>query len=115
MNMSNSEIAKILMSNDHLNDEDKEVLLKILGMKSDNEKNTSFSERVSDCFTNFIGSWKFILISIVFIIVWMIHNAIFVVRCRHYCCAGDVVDLFTNSRKLSCKFKRNMCTAFVYT
>lgn len=77
MNMSNSEIAKILISNDHLSDDDKEVLLKILGVKSDVGSKLTFSERVSDCFTNFIGSWKFILISVVFIIFWMVHNAVF--------------------------------------
>ena len=76
MNMSNSEIAKMLMTNDHLSNEDKEVLLKILGVKNDDATQMSFSERISDGFTNFIGSWKFIIASIVFIIVWMVFNAI---------------------------------------
>lgn len=77
MNMSNSEIAKILTSNDHLTDDDKDVLLKILGVKDNIEDKTSLSEKMSDRFTDFIGSWKFILISVVFIIIWIVHNAVF--------------------------------------
>jgi uncharacterized membrane protein len=72
--MSNAEICKILMKDDHLTDEDKNVLLKILGYEDTNEK-PSLSARVSDVFTNFIGSWSFIFISIIFIVLWMLLNS----------------------------------------
>lgn len=77
MNMSNSEIAKILMANDHLTKDDKEVLLRILGVKKTTPNKMTFSERISDSFTNFIGSWKFIIASIAFIVIWMVFNAVF--------------------------------------
>jgi uncharacterized membrane protein len=74
MKISNAEICKILMRDDHLTKEDKNVLLKILGYEDEQEK-LSFSARVSDIVTNFIGSWSFILISIIFIAIWVILNS----------------------------------------
>lgn len=76
MNMSNSEIAKLLMENDHLTSNEKQLLLEMLGVKPTKKTNLSISEKISDSFTNFIGSWKFIIISIVCILVWMIANTI---------------------------------------
>ncbi len=76
MNISNSEICKILMKNDHLSVEDKKVLLKILGYEEPGQdKKLSFSNRISDKFTNFIGSWSFISMSCLFIVLWMLVNS----------------------------------------
>lgn len=77
MKMSNSDIAKILMSNDHLSKEDKQVLLKILGEDEGlvREK-PSLNGRIADSLTNFIGSWSFIIISLSLILIWMLLNSI---------------------------------------
>lgn len=72
--VSNSDICKILMNNEHLSKEDKQTLLKALGYEEEQEE-ISFSDRISDKFTNFIGSWNFIIISCLFIALWMIVNS----------------------------------------
>ena len=74
MNMSNSEIAKLLMENDHLTGDEKQLLLEILGIVPAKESIVSKSEKISDNFTGFIGSWKFIIISITCIVIWMVVN-----------------------------------------
>lgn len=78
MKMSNSEIAKLLIENDHLSDDDKEVLLNILGVNTSLSKNKkmTFGDKASEKITGFIGSWKFILISIFGMIAWMGGNTI---------------------------------------
>lgn len=76
MNMSNSEIAKLLMENDNLTAEEKQLLLEILGVNPVRKSNLSISEKISDSVTNFIGSWKFIIISAVCIMFWMITNTL---------------------------------------
>lgn len=75
MNMSNSEIAKLLMDNNNLTEKEKQLLLEILGVTPVKKIELSMNEKISDSFTNFIGSWKFIIISITFILMWMIINA----------------------------------------
>ena len=72
--VSNLEICKLLMENEHLSDQDKQTLLKALGYVEENEE-MSFSDKVSDKFTNFIGSWNFIILSCLFIALWMIINS----------------------------------------
>lgn len=76
MNMSNSEIAKLLMENNHLTEQEKQLLLEILGVKPAKKVDLSMSEKISDSFTNFIGSWKFIILSIISILAWMLANSI---------------------------------------
>lgn len=75
MQMSNSDIVKILMSNDHLSQEDKKVLLKILGYSNeDTQEKIPLGDRISDALTDFIGSWFFIILSTLTIVVWSILN-----------------------------------------
>lgn len=74
MNMSNSEIAKLLMENDNLTGEEKQLLLEVLGVVPVRESVISKGEKISDSFTGFIGSWKFIIISVASIVIWMIAN-----------------------------------------
>ena len=45
--VSNSDICKILMNNEHLSKEDKQTLLKALGY-GEEQKEISFSDRISE-------------------------------------------------------------------
>ncbi len=67
-----------------LNDNDKEVLDSIVerdlisrNVEQDIDKKLTFGQRLSDSIAKFGGSWKFIIIFMSFLILWMIINIIF--------------------------------------
>lgn len=75
MKMSNSDIAKMLVQNDYLSEDDKKVLLRILGQDGNVREKIPLSDRIADAFTDFIGSWSFIIISAMSIAIWVLLNA----------------------------------------
>lgn len=76
MKMSNSNICKMLMENDHLSEDDKQVLFRILGYEEAVYEKPKLSDRISDSVTNFIGSWSFIITTMCAILAWILLNAV---------------------------------------
>ena len=83
--MSKKEKRKIvqMILNQNLEKQDKEDIIDLLADSSvaididkEEERNLTFGEKMADKISEIAGSWSFIFISIIFLIMWMLINTI---------------------------------------
>ena len=83
--MSKKEKRKIvqMILNQNLEKQDKEDIIDMLADSSiaididkEEERNLTFGEKMADKISEIAGSWSFIFISIIFLIMWMLINTI---------------------------------------
>ena len=64
-----------LLKNKNLSEEDKKTIAKMLGQTVDDNENKSKINSIEDNFSMFVGSWSFIILSVLFILCWMFINS----------------------------------------
>ena len=64
-----------LLTQQNLSEQDKRTILKMLGRQVEDIEDENTINKLEDKFSQFVGSWSFILISILFILVWMFLNS----------------------------------------
>ena len=76
---SKKELVKMLLNNKQINVENYDELLEMLidesiAVDTDKEEKISIGERIADKITAIAGSWTFIILFTIFLIIWIILN-----------------------------------------
>lgn len=80
-NLTKSKLVNIILKKDELKDKDKKELLELLvneplfiNIDKKEDSNLTFGEKLADKVSETVGSWKFIIFFISFLIIWAILN-----------------------------------------
>lgn len=80
--MTKAEIVQLIIGNEYTDIEDEEVvhilLEQTVAQNSHSDNASTFGQRMADKLALFAGSWKFIIMFMIILIVWIISNIILV-------------------------------------